>query len=145
MSISIETVNQHKDDPAVVCCLTKEGTEISPSDLEDPSIFGDLEDSGLLELPDNVLKIGQIIGAKLKQTIDALTPLTPDLVDGYKESKTAVEHGKNEIAPEISEPLSADKNETGDSACAGRVDISIGEGKNIKFSIFFGTDESEFM
>lgn len=131
MSISMETVSQHKNDPAVVCCLTKEGTDIGPSDLEDPSIFGDLEDSGLLELPGNVLKIGQIIGARLKQTVDALTPLTPDLVEGYTDTESDSE---KTVSAETGNSNGSINIPTGNGG-AGRFDISIGEGRDIKFSI----------
>jgi len=51
MSITPEMAEKHRNDPAVVCCLTQEGTVISPGDLEDPSILPDLEESGLLKLP----------------------------------------------------------------------------------------------
>jgi D-proline reductase (dithiol) PrdA len=91
MSITPETANQHKNDPAVVCCLTQEGTIISPADLEDPAIFPDLEESGLLTIPENVLTIGQVLGKKLVKTIDALTPITPDMIEGGMEEETKPE------------------------------------------------------
>ncbi|SHM57397.1 D-proline reductase (dithiol) PrdA [Caldanaerovirga acetigignens] len=91
MSITQETANQHKNDPAVVCCLTQEGTIISPADLEDPAIFPDLEESGLLTIPENVLTIGQVLGKKLVKTVDALTPITPDMIEGGIEEETKPE------------------------------------------------------
>lgn len=81
MSITVETANQHKNAPAVVCCLTKKGTVLSPSNLEDPNIFPDLVEAGLLKLPKDVLTIGEVIGVKLLRTIDALTPITSDMVE----------------------------------------------------------------
>ncbi|WML36536.1 D-proline reductase (dithiol) proprotein PrdA [Clostridium sp. OS1-26] len=83
MSMSVEHAEQLKDESAVVCCRTEEGTIISAANLEDPGIFPDMVDSGLLTIPDNCLKIGQVIGAKLIKTIDSLTPLTPEIMEGY--------------------------------------------------------------
>ena len=42
MSITQELASQFKDSPAIVCCRTTKGTAIAPSDLEDPSIFPDM-------------------------------------------------------------------------------------------------------
>ncbi len=86
MSMSAEHAEALKDKPAVVCCRTEEGTIIEASNLEDPDIFPDMVDSGLLNIPDNCFKVGQVIGAKLIKTIDSLTPLTPDLLQGVKEA-----------------------------------------------------------
>lgn len=84
MSMSAEHAEQLKNEVAVVCCRTEEGTILSADNLEDPGIFPDMEDSGLLTIPSNCLKIGEVIGAKLLKTIDSLTPLTPDLLEGIK-------------------------------------------------------------
>ncbi|MCG4584545.1 hypothetical protein L0P56_03480, partial [Anaerosalibacter bizertensis] len=82
MAITEETAMEHKDSFAITCCRFEEGTIIGPSNIEDPNIIPDLEDSGLLDIPENCLKIGEVLGAKLKKTVDALTPLTEDLVEG---------------------------------------------------------------
>lgn len=84
MSMSAEHAAEVKNEVAVVCCRTEEGTIISPENLEDPSIFPDLVDSGLLTIPDDCLKVGEVVGAKLIKTIDSLTPITPDIVEGAK-------------------------------------------------------------
>ena len=65
MSMSTEHAEQLKNEVAVVCCRTEEGTIISAGNLEDPAIFPDMVDSGLLTIPDNCVKIGEVIGAKL--------------------------------------------------------------------------------
>lgn len=108
MSITKEVANQHKNEPAIVCCRTTKGTTISPGDLEDPTIFPDLEESGLIEISENVLKIGQVVGAKLIKDVDGLTPLTSDVLEGIKEvvnePKNVIENGGNEV-----ENISADK------------------------------------
>ncbi|AWI07602.1 D-proline reductase (dithiol) proprotein PrdA [Clostridium drakei] len=93
MSMSAEHAEQLKNEVAVVCCRTEEGTIISASNLEDPAIFPDMVDSGLLTIPENSFKIGEAIGAKLLKTIDSLTPLTPDLLEG---AKTMVSEAKEE-------------------------------------------------
>ena len=75
MSITAETAKQHAHDPAVLCCRAEAGITIGPENLEDPSIFDELVDSGLLNL-DGCLQIHQILGAKLTKTCDSLTPIT---------------------------------------------------------------------
>ncbi|MFT8929224.1 MAG: D-proline reductase (dithiol) proprotein PrdA [Sporolactobacillus sp.] len=82
MSITAELAARHQNDPAVLCCLRNKGTILTPSDLEDPSIFPDLIDSGLLSLPENALTIGEVLGATLSQDTDAMTALSPQLVEG---------------------------------------------------------------
>ena len=84
MSITAETAKQHANDPAVLCCRAEAGITIEPANLEDPAIFDELVDSGLLNL-DGCLKIGQVLGAKLTKTSDSLCPLTVDNVEGIKE------------------------------------------------------------
>src|SRR3712207_5136416 len=101
MSMSKEQAMELKNELAVVCCRTEEGTVISASNLEDPAIFPDMVDSGLLNIPDNCYKIKQVIGAKLLKTIDSLTPLTPELLEGAKEGENQ-EISENK---ELTEPL----------------------------------------
>lgn len=88
MSMSTEHAAELKNEAAIVCCRTEEGTIIEAENLEDPEIFPDLVDSGLLTIPDNCLKIGEVIGAKLIKTIDSLTPITPDIAEGVKKLET---------------------------------------------------------
>lgn len=80
MSISAEYAEEHKNSPAVLCCRAEGGITLSNHNLEDPEIFDDLVDSGLLKL-DGCLTIGDVLGAKLLKTCDSLTPLTKDLVE----------------------------------------------------------------
>ena len=84
MSITAETAKAHAKDPAVLCCRAEAGIIIEPANLEDPAIFDELVDSGLLNL-DGCLTIEQVLGAKLTKTSDSLSPLTVDNVDGIKE------------------------------------------------------------
>lgn len=80
MSITIETAKAHANDIAVTCCRFEAGGVIAPDNLEDPGIFPDLEDSGLLVFPEGALTIGEALGATLKETADSLTVLTRDMV-----------------------------------------------------------------
>jgi D-proline reductase (dithiol) PrdA len=83
MSIELEYALEHKNDPAVLCCRMEPG-EISHHNLEDPAIFPDLVDTGLLKL-DGCLTIGQCLGATLKEVSDSLTPLTAEIVDNIQD------------------------------------------------------------
>ncbi|NFV14119.1 proline reductase [Clostridium sporogenes] len=81
MSMSAEHAEDLKNEPAVVCCRTEEGTILSADNLEDPNIFPDMVDSRLLTIPEGCLQVGEVIGAKLLKTIDSLTPLTKYIVE----------------------------------------------------------------
>ncbi|HBG7263998.1 TPA: D-proline reductase (dithiol) proprotein PrdA [Clostridioides difficile] len=138
MSITLETAQAHANDPAVCCCRFEAGTIIAPENLEDPAIFADLEDSGLLTIPENGLTIGQVLGAKLKETLDALSPMTTDNVEGYKagEAKEEVVEEVVEEAVEEAAPVSEAAVVPVSTGVAGEtVKIHIGEGKNISLEI----------
>ena len=62
MSISAEYAQAHKNDPAVLCCRAEAGVVLSEHNLEDPAIFDDLVESGLLNL-EGAVTIGQALGA----------------------------------------------------------------------------------
>lgn len=131
MSITLETAKEHENDLAVVCCRTEIGTVIEPANLEDPAIFFDLEDSGLLTIPEDCLKIGEVLGAKLTKTIDALTPLTADVLEGIQSKPQAA---KEEAAP-VSESAPSASVQQNVSAAGSFVKIHIGEGKDINLEI----------
>ena len=98
MSITVETAKEHAMDHAVSCCRFEAGTIIEPSNLEDPAIFFDLEESGLLKFDDNSLTIGEVLGAKLIKTAEALTPLTADMLEGLN---VVTEEVKEEVKEEV--------------------------------------------
>ncbi|MDD3173516.1 MAG: D-proline reductase (dithiol) proprotein PrdA [Herbinix sp.] len=128
MSITAETAKEHKNDPAVLCCRAEEGTILSASNLEDPAIFDDLVDSGLLKL-DGCLKIGQVLGAKLIKTCDSLSPLTVDTIDALQEETTTdKEKPFTEVKPVPSVSMEHPVN-------GGTLKISIGEGKDIHIEL----------
>ena len=96
MSITAETAKAHANDPAVLCCRAEAGTELTPANFEDPAIFPDLVDSGLLNL-DGALTIGQVLnGSKLTKTVDSLTPVTPDIVDKFDAAEGGAEEAPAE-------------------------------------------------
>ena len=82
MSITNELVQQFKDSPAIVCCRTVKGTVISAKDLEDPGIFPDMEESGLISITADTLTIEQVIGRTLNRDVEGLTSLTAEMLDG---------------------------------------------------------------
>ena len=139
MSMSAEHAEELKNEPAVVCCRTEEGTILSADNLEDPDIFPDMIDSGLLTMPEDHLKVGQVIGAKLLKTIDSLTPLTPAIVEGYKEIGG---EDKKEEAPKAEEAVEVlEAPEVYEEGCmaasveGGVLKIKIEEGRGIDIEL----------
>lgn len=131
MSITAETAKAHENDPAVLCCRAEGGITIEPANLEDPAIFDELVDSGLLNL-DGCLKIGQVLGAKLTKTSDSLCPLTADNVEGFKSAdELAAEEApaEEEVPAEVAPAVSVQGAVT--TIKHGKVVISIKEGKDI--------------
>ena len=131
MSITAETAKAHENDPAVLCCRAEGGITIEPANLEDPAIFDELVDSGLLNL-DGCLKIGQVLGAKLTKTSDSLCPLTADNVEGFKsdDDLAAEEAPVEEEAPAEAAPVASVQGAV-TTIKHGKVVISIKEGKDI--------------
>jgi D-proline reductase (dithiol) PrdA len=129
MSITAETAKHHANDPAVFCCRAEEGITIGPENLEDPAIFDELVDSGLLNL-DGCLTIKEVLGAKLIKTCDSLTPITASVIDApvVAAEEEAVEEAKaEEPAPAVSGSVQG----VGAYVSGGIVVLSIKEGKDI--------------
>ena len=133
MSISAEYAEEHKNSPAVLCCRAEGGITLSNHNLEDPEIFDDLVDSGLLKL-DGCLTIGDVLGAKLLKTCDSLTPLTKDLVE-LAEKKEAPLDAKTEEKKEEKAEAKAVSVPGGKAFPGGSLKIHIGEGKGIDIQI----------
>ena len=136
MSITAETAKAHAHDPAVLCCRAEAGITIEPANLEDPAIFDDLVDSGLLNL-DGCLTIEEVLGAKLTKTCDSLCPLTNDVLDGVKAPTTPVEEKAEEEAP-AEKAAPAAPVATAATVAGGTLKIHIGEGKDINLEIPVG-------
>jgi D-proline reductase (dithiol) PrdA len=81
MAIRPEHAAAHSTAPAVTCCRFPAGTVIGPANLEDPLLLPELERSGFLKIPPECLRIGEVLGATLKNTVDGLTPLTREMVE----------------------------------------------------------------
>ncbi|MBU3192251.1 D-proline reductase (dithiol) proprotein PrdA, partial [Clostridium bowmanii] len=139
MSMSDEHAAEFKNEVAVVCCRTESGTIITAANLEDPTIFPDLVDSGLLTIPENCLKIGQVIGAKLTKTIDSLVPLTPEIVEGViaiaEDAKVADSVDSTPEAPNMVEGVVEETPVMSSVMNGGILKIKISEGKGIDIEI----------
>ena len=135
MSITAETAKAHANDPAVLCCRAEAGITIEPANLEDPAIFDDLVDSGLLNL-DGCLTIEEVLGAKLTKTCDSLCPLTNDVLDGVKAPTTPAEEAEEEAPAEEAAPAAPVA--TAATVAGGTLKIHIGEGKDINLEIPVG-------
>lgn len=136
MSMSAEHAAELKNELAVVCCRTEEGTIISAENLEDPAIFPDMEDAGLMTIPADCLKIGEVIGAKLLKTIDSLTPLTPAIMEGVKAAEAEMKKEKPaekaaEVAAVTAEAAEEPAMETVVTCEGGILRIRIEEGRGI--------------
>ncbi len=125
MSITAETAKEHAKDPAVLCCRIEEGTKITASNLEDPTIFDDLVESGLLNL-EGCLHIEQVIGSTMTKTCDSLSPITKEIIDVIQEVEVVEEEVKDQ-------PASTTIQET--TVKGGTLKISIGEGKDIHIEV----------
>ena len=87
MTITQETLKQHLKDPAIFCCRRQKGLVISAADLEDPTLFDDMVEAGLLTLSDEGLTIEQVLGSTLQCDVEALTPITKAVLDKINEIK----------------------------------------------------------
>lgn len=134
MSITAETAKEHAHDPAVLCCRAEAGITIEPANLEDPAIFDDLVDSGLLTL-DGCLTIEEVLGAKLTKTCDSLCPLTNDVLDGVKAPTTEAPAAE---AEEVAEAPAEEAAPVAAPVAGGTLKIHIGEGKDINLEIPVG-------
>ncbi|MGM9522400.1 MAG: proline racemase family protein [Oscillospiraceae bacterium] len=76
----------------------QKGLVISTADLQDPSLFDDMVEAGLLKLSDNGLTIEQVLGATLQTDVEALTPITQAVLDKVNETQVG---GYPAVIPEI--------------------------------------------
>ncbi len=107
MSINAEHIEEIKTELAIVCCRTEAGTVISAANLEDPAIFDELKDSGLLKIPADCLTIEEVLGAKIIKTIDSLTPMTPDMFESINKVNKKLEAVSNVSGANIYENAKA--------------------------------------
>ena len=102
MSMTNEALQRHLQDPAIFCCRRQMGLVISAADLEDPSLFEDMEEAGLLTLSPEGLRVEQVLGCTLMQDVEALTPITREVLDRVNEPE-----GQAEDAPAPAEAQAA--------------------------------------
>lgn len=96
MSITKETVNKHLNDPAIFCCRREKGTVIGPADLEDPGLFEDMVEAGLLTLSSEGLTIEEVLGSTTLEDVEALTPITRSMLDKVNPKAGAADASKPE-------------------------------------------------
>jgi len=131
MSITAETAKHHANDPAVFCCRAEAGITIGPENLEDPAIFDELVDAGLLNL-DGCLTIKEVLGAKLTKTCDSLTPITVDVIDAPVAAEAEEAPVEEAPAEEAAAPaVGGSVQGVGAVVSHGKVVLSIKEGKDI--------------
>jgi D-proline reductase (dithiol) PrdA len=128
MSITKETLEKHLKDPAIFCCRRQKGLVIGAADLEDPSLFDDMVEAGLLELSEDGLRIEQVLGATLMQDVEALTPITSAVLDKVNEIK---EEGETPAAPEEA-PASCAPKITTSVGGNGMIHIEIGKAEKLE-------------
>lgn len=128
MSITNETLQKHLKDPAIFCCRRQKGLVISAADLEDPSLFDDMVDAGLLELSADGLRIEQVLGSTLLQDVEALTPITKDVLDKVNETgeEKAAKPEKAET-PQMAAPVIKAK-----AGGNGMIHIEIGKAEKLE-------------
>jgi len=125
MSITKETLEKHLKDPAIFCCRREKGLVISAADLEDPGLFEDMQDAGLLTLSPDGLRIEQVIGATLLKDVEALTPITRDVIDRVNEVG-------EEKAPEIKAKEVKEVKNVVESGGDGMIHIEIGKAEKFE-------------
>ncbi len=132
MAMSQEKAQKNAKKPAVTCCRFESGTIIDANMLEDPAIFDDLVESGLLNLEGNTLTIEDVIGLKLAKTVDALSPITVDLVEGYVQKK---ENNTEKTTEKAVETTQVAHSATGNNGNLLRIKIEKGEGIDIELPL----------
>lgn len=131
MAMSKEKAKKYAKKCAVTCCRFEAGTLVSAETLEDPMIFDDLVDSGLLNLGKDTLNIEDVIGLTFKNTVDALSPITKDMVDGYVEKQEVETKVENVKQPEIKDEVVSTTSNGG----VLKINIEKGEGINIELPL----------
>lgn len=149
MSITLSTLQTHLKDPAIFCCRREKGLVISAADLEDPLLFDDMVEAGLLELREDGLRIEQVLGCTLLQDVEALTPITREVLNkvniGEEEMKRDTRENSEGIEAESVQQVPHIKVNTGGN---GMIHIEIGkaeklEGLKLDIPVLSGTIPAE--
>ncbi|WP_026492438.1 D-proline reductase (dithiol) proprotein PrdA [Butyrivibrio sp. XPD2002] len=126
MSITKETLQMHLKDPAIFCCRRQKGLVISEADLEDPALFEDMIEAGLLELSSDGLRIEQVLGSTLTANVEALTPITREVLDKVNDIDEKPEKPEETCIKEKERPTT--KTGRGNNM----IHIEIGKAKNLE-------------
>lgn len=131
MSITQETLKQHLKDPAIFCCRRQKGLVISAADLEDPTLFDDMVEAGLLTLSDEGLTIEQVLGSTLQCDVEALTPITKAVLDKINEIKADAPETPAPKA-EVQSTLEAEPTVSTTEGGSGMIHIEIGHAEKFE-------------
>lgn len=126
MSITNALAEQFANSPAVLCCRRVKGTVLSPEDLEDPSIFPDMIESGLIQLSEDVLNISDVLGKTLAEDVEGLTALGAAHLLNYHDNTKASKSITSIMSP-IKEKIHIEI----DQLSGLRIDIPMENLKNI--------------
>ena len=148
-SITLITLQTHLKDAAIFCFIREKGLVISAADLEDPLLFDDMVEAGLLELREDGLRIEQVLGCTLLQDVEALTPITREVLNkvniGEEEMKRDTRENSEGIEAESVQQVPHIKVNTGGN---GMIHIEIGkaeklEGLKLDIPVLSGTIPAE--
>lgn len=131
MSITQETLKQHLKDPAIFCCRRQKGLVISAADLEDPTLFDDMVEAGLLTLSDEGLTIEQVLGSTLQCDVEALTPITKAVLDKINEIKADAPEA-DALKAEIQSTSEAEPTVSTTEGGSGMIHIEIGHAEKFE-------------
>ena len=140
MALTHEQAQANLDKKAVLALRSVEGTTVTEALLEDPAMFDQLVDLGLIEIPENTLTIGEVLGAETKGLVEGLTAITPDLVDTSKVVRAAEETSaevSNEEAIDATTSEDVDVSFDFSESTSNGFVISIEEGKDIRLEFEF--------
>jgi D-proline reductase (dithiol) PrdA len=104
---------------------------IGAADLEDPSLFDDMVEAGLLELKEDGLRIEQVLGSTLLEDVEALTPITKDVLDKVNEVTETKPEDKTQASSE-STPVSCEPKITTSLGGNGMIHIEIGKAEKLE-------------
>jgi len=143
MSITQETLQKHLKDPAILCCRREKGTVIGAADLEDPGLFDDMQEAGLLTLSSDGLRIEQVIGRTLLQDTEALTSITKEVLDSVNKTEDDDKADTAEVSGGASSATPVISSSAAQTGGNGMIHIEIGkaekfEGLKLDVPVFSG-------
>lgn len=137
MALTHEQVQANLDKKAVLALRSVEGTEITEALLEDPAMFDQLTDLGLIEIPENTLTIGEVLGATVKELTEGLTAITPEIVNTSNVVSTATPVSEAVSNQEASSTDDVDVSFDFSESTSNGFIISVEEGKDIRLEFEF--------